>query len=131
VQLRDTFDVGQTLADLVLEVTVTPEDKFPSCVVHVHPSSPLGAVNIELTECDDYYREDPRITKPGDVFLDVCDSTVYGFAIGGRHLEKGEFSTAVQLCSITVWWSNFDPREQKMGVFLQSTEVTPCGNFLK
>jgi hypothetical protein len=28
----------------------------------------------------------------------------------------------------TVRWSNFDRRDQKMGVFLQSTEATPCGH---
>ncbi len=31
----------------------------------------------------------------------------------------------------TVRWSNFDPRDPKMGVFLQNTEATPCGNLLK
>jgi hypothetical protein len=31
----------------------------------------------------------------------------------------------------TVRWSNFDPRDPKMGVFLQSTEATPCGHLLK
>ncbi len=32
---------------------------------------------------------------------------------------------------ITVRWSNFDPRDPKMGVFFQSTEATPCGLLLK
>jgi phospholipid-translocating ATPase len=32
---------------------------------------------------------------------------------------------------ITVWWSNFDRWNPKMGVFLQSTEATPCGHLLK
>ncbi len=32
---------------------------------------------------------------------------------------------------ITVRWSNFDPLDPKMGVFLQSTEATPCGHLLK
>jgi hypothetical protein len=31
----------------------------------------------------------------------------------------------------TVRWSNFDRWDPKMGVFLQSTEATPCGHFLK
>ncbi len=31
----------------------------------------------------------------------------------------------------TVRWSNFDPRDPKMGVFLESTEATPCGHLLK
>ncbi len=31
----------------------------------------------------------------------------------------------------TLRWSNFDPRDPKMGVFLQSTEATPCGHLLK
>jgi hypothetical protein len=32
---------------------------------------------------------------------------------------------------ITVRWSNFDLWDPKMGVFLQSTEATPCGDPLK
>jgi hypothetical protein len=31
----------------------------------------------------------------------------------------------------TVRWSNFDHRDRKMGVFLQSTEATPCGHLLE
>jgi hypothetical protein len=31
----------------------------------------------------------------------------------------------------TVRWSSFDRRYPKMGVFLQSTEATPCGHHLK
>jgi hypothetical protein len=31
----------------------------------------------------------------------------------------------------TVRWSNFGRRDPKMGVFLQSTEATPCGYLLK
>ncbi len=31
----------------------------------------------------------------------------------------------------TVRWSNFDRLDPKMGVFLQSTEATPCGHLLK
>jgi hypothetical protein len=31
----------------------------------------------------------------------------------------------------TVRWSNFDCRDPKMGVFLQSTEATHCGHHLK
>jgi hypothetical protein len=31
----------------------------------------------------------------------------------------------------TVRWSNFDCPDPKMGVFLQSTEATPCGRLLK
>jgi hypothetical protein len=31
----------------------------------------------------------------------------------------------------TVRWSNFDRRDAKMGVFLRSTEATPCGHVLK
>ncbi len=31
----------------------------------------------------------------------------------------------------TVRWSNCDRRDPKMGVFLQSTEATPRGHFLK
>ncbi len=31
----------------------------------------------------------------------------------------------------TFRWSNFDCRDPKMGVFLQSTEATPCGRVLK
>jgi protein SCO1/2 len=31
----------------------------------------------------------------------------------------------------TVRWSNFDRLDPKMGVFLQSTEATPCGHPLK
>ncbi len=31
----------------------------------------------------------------------------------------------------TVRWSNFDRRDPKMGVFLQSTEATSCGHLLK
>jgi hypothetical protein len=31
----------------------------------------------------------------------------------------------------TVRWSNFDRLDPKMGVFLQSTEATPCGHVLK
>jgi hypothetical protein len=31
----------------------------------------------------------------------------------------------------TVRWSNFDRRDPKMGVFLQSAEATPCGHLLK
>jgi hypothetical protein len=31
----------------------------------------------------------------------------------------------------TVMWSNVDRRDQKMGVFLQSTEATPCCGHLK
>ncbi len=36
-----------------------------------------------------------------------------------------------QIC--TVRWSNFDHRDsgRSMGVFLQSTEATPCGHLLK
>ncbi len=30
-----------------------------------------------------------------------------------------------------VRWSNFDLRDPKMGVFLQSTEATPCGHLLE
>ncbi len=30
----------------------------------------------------------------------------------------------------TVRWSNFDRLDPKMGVFLQSTEATPCGHLL-
>ncbi len=32
---------------------------------------------------------------------------------------------------VTVRWSNFDPRDPKMGLFLQSTEATSCGHHLK
>jgi hypothetical protein len=31
----------------------------------------------------------------------------------------------------TVMWSNFDRLDPKMGVFMQSTEATPCGHLLK
>ncbi len=31
----------------------------------------------------------------------------------------------------TVGWSNFDPLDPKMGVFLKSTEATTCGHLLK
>jgi hypothetical protein len=31
----------------------------------------------------------------------------------------------------TVRWSNFDRLDPKMGVFLQSTEATPCGHLLR
>ncbi len=31
----------------------------------------------------------------------------------------------------TFRWSNFDRRDPKIGVFLQSTEATPCGHLLK
>ncbi len=31
----------------------------------------------------------------------------------------------------TVRWSNFDRRDPKMGVFLQSTEAIPCVHLLK
>jgi hypothetical protein len=31
----------------------------------------------------------------------------------------------------TLRWSNFDRRNPKMGVFLQSTEETHCGHHLK
>ncbi len=31
----------------------------------------------------------------------------------------------------TVRLSNFDRRDPNMGVFLQSTEATPCGHLLK
>jgi hypothetical protein len=31
----------------------------------------------------------------------------------------------------TVRWSNFDRLDTKMGVFLQSSEATPCGHVLK
>ncbi len=41
-------------------------------------------------------------------------------------LSKFEVSMAV-----TGRWSNFDRPDPKMGVFLQSTEATPCGHLLK
>ncbi len=31
----------------------------------------------------------------------------------------------------TVMWSNFERRDPKVGVFLKSTEATPCGHFFK
>jgi hypothetical protein len=36
-----------------------------------------------------------------------------------------------EVYELTVRWSNFDLRDPKMGVFLQSTEATPCGHLLK
>ncbi len=46
-----------------------------------------------------------------------------------------ERSSLHAMCTIvqhdTVRWSNFDPLDPKMGVFLQSTQATPCGHVLK
>jgi hypothetical protein len=43
------------------------------------------------------------------------------------------FQTVVRcfIYLLTVRWFNFVRRDPKMGVFLQSTEATPCGHFLK
>ncbi len=39
--------------------------------------------------------------------------------------------TLTRCLDYTVRWSNFDPLDPKIGVFLQSTEATPCGNVLE
>jgi hypothetical protein len=48
--------------------------------------------------------------------------------MGQRVLFKGGCWTVF---FVTVRWSNFDRLDPKTGVFLQSTEATPCGHLLK
>jgi hypothetical protein len=47
------------------------------------------------------------------------------------HRKKSYIWKSRNLNFSTVRWSNFDPRDPKMGVFLQSAEATPCGHLLK
>ncbi len=71
-------------------------------------------------------------------FLILFDNTslLYfpGQFVTGRVLVELEDDTPVlgtYGISYTVRLSNFDRRDRKMGVFLQSTEATPCGHLLK
>ncbi len=52
-------------------------------------------------------------------------------AAAGPLLRSQEMKYVTSETTCTVRWSNFDLRDPKMGVFLQSTEATPCEHLLK
>ncbi len=84
----------------------------------------FDAFNPYIYPHDVYARE--RIDKVAELPSGVADDEYIGIV---RRCETRSLNLLYATCPVR--WSNFDRQDPKMGVFLQSTEATPCGHLLK
>ncbi len=81
-----------------------------------------------------HFQPNPRILS--SITRRVIRNTVLQIPLWVLSLQKflyfwGEKKIIRRSRVRTVRWSNFDRRDPKIRVFLQSTEATPCGHLLK